>query len=984
MIKVQLLGMPRALLEPKSISFKADKRFQFLAYLAYKEDWVSRDELAYLFWPEIRNKDARHNLRQLLKRVRNLDWLKDLEVENQQIFWNVKTDLAQLKRAMKETRLELLFELYRGPLLASLETGEANEFHRWLSHEREYLFSKFRQTVLAYASSQPNPQQLLSKLLDYDPLDEEVVSLLLQKATTPSNKDEALSAYQRFRKFLRTELNLSPSSTTEQLAEQLEHQGTQLLTETTTYPLPRATNSFIGRDLELGEIVHLLGKEDCHLLTLTGLGGIGKSRIALEVAEKLNSHYQEGCVFVALESLETFEALPIALATTLKLPLSGHISPTGQLIAYLADKRMLLVLDNFEHLLEGAAFLAKLLQNCPYLKMLVTSRERLNLSEEWLLVIVGLAYPDQPISTDQASKYDALKLFYQRAIKVKPQFSLDRTNTEAIIKIAQLVDGSPLGLELSAAWIRVMPVKEIAREIEANIDFLAGASRNTKDRHQSLRATFNYSWQLLSQAEQLALCKLSVFRGGFTREAAAIVADVPVVLLAALLDKSLLRLGPDNRYDRHPLIYLYTQEKLVQLTTVEKSIKAKHANYFLYFLQSMRVKLRGESQKEALEALLYDLDNLKLAWIWTIEQGNATAIEHSLESLTIFLDDSGKFVEAMSLFDEVIQGFSGDTRDHFTVKGRALIQQSGMFQRLGQFVEATHRVEQAIALLRIAKDDDGLTMGLSKLASLLTQQGKPRQALAHFNEALLKAKRRKDKALIASTTGNLSMANIMLGNFAEAEQNLLETLALSKDLANNFNIIVCLIHLADIATEQKGAHESAKIYLEEALALAKERGIRNVLPDLYRALSSVYFTLGKSNKALSTTQEGITLARAMSDFSRLARLLGVRADILAEQGQLPEALANFKESLNLSHQNQDIDTTLSTLLLYANLVAVKEPARATSLLALIIKRSEEDEELRQRVKTQLTLLEKRLPREVFTTAYQQGETWVLENIIQVL
>ena len=278
---------------------------------------------------------------------------------------------------------------------------------------------------------------------------------------------------------------------------------------------------FVGREDELGLIATRLCDPGCRLLTLVGPGGIGKTRLAVEAATQLHAEFPDGVCFVALAPVGSPSVLASTIAEALSAPLYGAADPGAQLLTFLAGKRMLVVLDNFEHLLQGARLLATLLDGAPGLKLLVTSQERLDLLQEWLLPLRGLPFPSDAHPAEAVETYSAIELFVQRAVHVQPDFALTPDVYPAVQRICGLVDGLPLGIELAAPWVRLLPCAEIAGEIAKNVDFLATSSHHVPERHRSLRAAFKHSWGLLPDAERAVFQRLSVFRGGFRKRGGA-------------------------------------------------------------------------------------------------------------------------------------------------------------------------------------------------------------------------------------------------------------------------------------------------------------------------------------------------------------------------------------------------------------------------------------------------------------------------------
>ncbi len=401
------------------------------------------------------------------------------------------------------------------------------------------------------------------------------------------------------------------------------------------YNLPTQLTSFVGRTAEIDSILERLRNDTCQLLTLVGAGGIGKTRLAIEVVQHLTVFdFQHGVYYVPLAPLTSPDMIATSIISTLGMTLSHDDDLQTTLIKALRHRNALLILDNFEHVMGGVGLVHEILTHAPDVKILVTSREPLNLTTEWLEHIKGMDHPDTIPHDIQA--FSALQLFNERALMVDGHFSIQH-NLRDVMRICDLVDGMPLAIELAASWLKSLSCTHIVHQIETGIDFLKTTTHNLPTRHHSIRAVFDHSWHLLSADMQHVFPRLSIFRGGFTLEGAMAVADTHLLVISALVEKSMIRRGQHSRYDIHELLRQYGAQKLEDAGDYPDMLDA-HIHYFSGFMLHRVADLKGKRQIDALHEIQADFDNIIEAWRNACNQADYEAIDQMLACWVVYFD----------------------------------------------------------------------------------------------------------------------------------------------------------------------------------------------------------------------------------------------------------------------------------------------------------------------------------------------------------
>ncbi|MEZ4865971.1 MAG: helix-turn-helix domain-containing protein [Caldilineaceae bacterium] len=654
--------------------------------------------------------------------------------------------------------------------------------------------------------------------------------------------------------------------------------------------LPAPTTALIGRATEVAEVGQLLAQSDCRLLTIVGPGGMGKTRLALAAAQRLLAaspqdkraaafpapQFPDGIYFVALAPLSAAAFMAPALANTLGLAPAGSGEPQQQLLNHLHTKQMLLVLDNIEHLLDDVTLLSKLLQHCHALKLLVTSRERLNLQGEWVFDLQGLPIPaaGQEAAGGQLTVYSAVTLFVERAQRQRYDFALTAQNGEAIAQICRLVNGMPLGIELAAAWVYLLSCQEIAQELAQNLDFLTSTQRDLPARHRSLRAVFDHSWRLLAAEERQALQRLTVFQGGFTRDLAQQVAGVSLSALFSLIAKSLVRRSAEGRYDLHEVVRQFAAEQLEQAGEVEP-IARVHAATFLALAEAIDLRrVHGPATEAAMQRLRTERDNLRAALAWSTRQGqDMAAAEIGLRlvaALGQFWSNEGEYQEGRQWLAAALALPAAPA----TMPQRALALTSlGMqLEGLGEFANAHHCFAQSITLAQAAGEEWTVAWTHYQRAHVLVYQ----QDLTGAQAAVEESRER------------------------------------FRTLGDRWGVALSHWMMADIAGEQ-GQHQATLPWLEENLTLFKTLQDEGGLAVTYLHLGNAAMYIGEFARAAEMLQLGLALCQKLKRKGGMRWALASLGILMQMQGEAEQARTYFIASLQLGVELGDKLATVDVI-----------------------------------------------------------------------
>ena len=987
-LEIKLLSSFQVTLNGRSVTdFATDKARALLVYLIVERDRPHRREsLATLLWPEQPEKRARQNLRQALSNLRqalgeNEDHPTFLLVERNDLWFNphaeLRLDVAEFVSLAEACaahrhrepgaclpcirRLEQMVTLYRGDFLAGFAPTDSTLFEEWMLLKREWLHGQAMDALALladYAERRGDTtaaRRYAQRQVQLEPWREEAHRQLIRLLAQAGQRSAALAQYAACRQALAQELGVSPTRETEQLYQQIRAADVRLVANASPRFLPQAPTPFIGRTAERSAIAALLAAPDCRLLSLAGPGGIGKSRLALQVAEDHLGIYADGIFWVDLSGVQQATQIVPALAQAIGFTLFGQENPLRQLCGYLRERWLLLVLDGAEHLPDLADVLALILQEAPDVTLLVTTRERLALREEWLFAVEGLAYPVEEVNPEELAYlqtavsthdayHEAIAFFQQQVQRLERQFQPNVSDLAAITNICRLVEGMPLALELAAAAVPERGCAAVAQELRSGLNFLTSTLRNAPERQRSMRATFAHSWALLNEPERHSFARLAVFQGSFAPNAARQVAGADQPTLGGLMAKSLLRHSGNGRYQLHTLLQQFAAEQLEALDGAGAYAAARHAAYYADFLASQEAALKGQGQEEALLAIDRDIANVRQAWQWTIAHlsrcPEAGALLHrSMESLYQYYCLRSWYHEGRSVFAQAAAAAKEMVPQDGLLLGQLLARQARCLEFTAPPGEATGLYQESLAILRRLGDAGAAALPLYGLGYMHHIQGKYEAAHQFFNDSLASytqlhdrwgmatvlsglclnlrrqgrfaaarqageqslAMRREigDRRGIASSQNNLGLVDCALGDYDAADSALQESVAICRAIGHTVGTANAYTGLVQVAMHRSD-HEAARRFQAEALQLFQDVGDLWGVAVAYNNLGYISMASGNQHQARGLFDQAVATYRRVNVQAGLANALSNLGQACFLQGDAATAARTFGEALEIS------------------------------------------------------------------------------------
>ncbi|MEZ4863073.1 MAG: tetratricopeptide repeat protein [Caldilineaceae bacterium] len=1018
-LRIKCFGAPQIICAEAQIApplgGQAAALFFYLAVTASQGQLShSRDRLADLFWHDTSNQQARTNLRYILPQLRKAlgDYLlitpQTIAFDcSQPYFLDVeqfRTLLATAPETVPTAALQTAVDLYQDDFLASFRVRNAPVFEEWVALQQEALhklaIQGLQKLAERYYTADNYRQGLIAtqRLIALEPWHEAGHCLQMKLLALDGQRHAAVTQYQRLQYVLAEELGIEPELATTILYEQIRngeydkmtndkmtngkmtngkmtedritlpplHTLTHAVTQSPNHPttqspnhnLPGQLTPFFGRAAEIDQLCTLLADPEHRLITLTGMGGVGKTRLALAVGQATmvsrvaggesvtvalspirhspttTGHFPDGVWFVPLSGMTTgpdlSEQLAVAIAQAMNAPFSDTSTLTTQVLAYLQSKRALLILDNFEPFIEaGVDFILELLRQARAVKLLVTSRSILNLQAEYAWTVAGLPTPDSgqedAIAIPDLLHYSSIALFVERVQRVQRSFQLDATNQRAVCQICHLLDGLPLGIELAAAQLRLYTCDKVGQILAANAMTVATHYRDVPTRHRSLAAVLEDSWRLLTSDEQTLLACLSIFAESFTLTAAGAIAAATPDIMQALYDKSLVQRHTSKRYSLHEFVRQFAAEKGRQWRAACINVTAaQHGHFYLTLLREQESILLGAAPQAAVQLLQQELLNVEHAWQWAVGQGEVALLAQSCQGFCEFCcytylltKGNARFGDAIAMIEAqlsvpqlapVVAALETALAALYCAQGHILMLQA-------QYKEVIQVAKQAVVLARkqhLAElDARGTYLWGAGLCELGEHELAEQQLLAAL--ALARTTTRQDLVILALLR-LLRLAEYR-ADYGVAQQYGAEALTLSR--ANQALMAECrtLTALSNIY-QQLGDFQQAKTYLEAALVLGEQGNLHADKVSVLGNLGVVCDNLGNYAAAQRYYQAALPICRDSGNRQLEAQLLGnlgISADYV---GDYKSALRCSQESLELWQQ---LGLSSHTPLVYINL-----------------------------------------------------------------
>jgi len=888
--------------------FESDKVRALLIYLAIEAGKPHRrSALAGLIWPNSPESAARACLRNALADLRQMiqDQSADppyLRIDRESIQMNLSSDhwldvrafeerldfddqlLINGLRALRIENFKSAAALYHGAFLEGFSLKDSPEFEQWALVMRENLHHKavsvLSRLALEFEQAGDFDQACAYalRLVALEPAHEATHRQIMRLLAQNGQRAAALAQYEACRRILADDLCVQPEETTITLYQQIrDGRFKPCNRQSPSHNLPSRLSGLVGREAELKTLLARLGEPSCQALTVTGPGGCGKTRFAVEAAYRMVDHFQNGIYFVNLAGIQTPAQIPQAIAQSLDFLFRPDQEPWQQVVDYLREKQALLILDNFEHVLAGAGLVVELLRAARNVKILVTSRVRLNFMKENVFPLGGLEYPPEangPGPTEALATCPAVQLFLEGAQRVKPGFAPGAAEFEQIASICRAVTGNPLAVLLSASWVGLLAPAEISMQIQQHtLDFLETSWLDLPERQRSLRVVLDHSWVLLNNHQRELVAGLSVFPGSFIYQSAKAVADIGLKDLRDLVDRSIVQMTSSARFELHMLLRQYTAGKLASMPGKREQFLNRFCTYFMDLLVEWAMALQGHEQQDALQRIVPEVENIRLAW--------QLALDHApLDHLAAALDGLGGMYEQLCLYQE----------------GEALFQHSIMMVQAAQKKASGAPLDAHTAVPLLAR----MFAWQSLFSRLSGNNSAAHQAVCSGLEMLDGLPATDCPGFAEKAFLLFQRAHLLYDTDREQSlRDMMESLVIYRKVGNAWREAQVLTSLA-LITSARGHYQRAEAYLAESLAIQRRLGDTTGMAATLSKMSFIMIGVGDFSGVTRFVQEHAALLGSIHSPAQLAENLNFEGSLLCFLGRFPESAGRFEETIALN------------------------------------------------------------------------------------
>ena len=943
-LSLQLQGIFRVELNQQQVEgLRTNKTRALLAYLAIEKDKRHRrDAVAALLWPDQEEKLAKQSLRQAIFSLKKSLGQQDILLSSSQYIQmdsavEVWTDTGEIERLAKECqehihgsidhcllclkRQEKILDLFQGEFLADLPALDSNVFNEWYILKRERLHQlalKANGHLANYYERRGELRKAITYLMTQLQLEawrEESHFQAMRIYARLGERSKALAQFQTCTNVLREEFGVEPTRETQKLAETIgrnENAAPKII-----YSVPKLPPEFVGRQAEIETLVQIVSEGSKRLVTLLGPGGIGKSTTAVALAETMRGLFRDGIVFVPLS-----DSRDLVSSISENMEFEGVLSESG-LIDYLRDRDVLLILDNFEHLQSSGRFVGEMISQCNKLQIIVTSRVFLGVREEYVCRLDGLSFPEKK-DLDRWQQYDAMALLFNLIRQKNPAYSDSNRNIEILRGIAEKLEGYPLALEFAAAYIAQNSEAELLQVLDKAFNPAEIGIKDIQERHQSLEYIFDQSWQLLTKSEKEKIASLSLFRGGFTLDAALETADVHEDEITQFIKQSLVTEDDRGRFRIHEVTRQFALERIPP----NDIIRQRHAVYF----SSLPEYSLNLPSLEQLDRLKREAANIQLAWEWVLEKGRNDLLRKLVPNVLAISLLRGPLSFAEGLFTRakteldlaqdielkkavnfglaklfLIQMRFNEIillMEELPVSARTRFTQGQALCAKGEFLKARPLLLEAVELNNLLGDSILEMDCLRELGNIANRLVQYDEAVFYYQKCLDLSHELGDKRNESAVLNNWASVDWDLGNLDAAEIRYRKALDLYRLLGNRSGEAKALNNLSNVLAEQ-GDLESSLLYGFDALAIHKDMGNIRGQSVVFNNLGATYHALKQFDAARKYYQKALDLYRLMENRQAIAETLGNLSFLDGMQGKLEEGRKKALEAIGLAEAAAD-------------------------------------------------------------------------------